>query len=215
MKGSLVFERFSTEYGYLRDAIEVGEPWRHEWFSEVEGYAGFSSEFSGASFGGGLYRIHDDQSGPLALTLIAQAFPEFAARACPFGFDWLGRQFAVDLGRIVEGQPLVLLLEPGTGEALEIPVPFSVFHDEELIEYADAALARQFFEIWSAANSDSLPLRRDQCAGYRVPLFLGGSDTAENVELSDLEVYWSICGQLRLGAMRLPPKSEINRIVEG
>ncbi|MGX9899075.1 T6SS immunity protein Tdi1 domain-containing protein [Arthrobacter sp. SA17] len=210
-----MFERFRAEYGYLRDAIEVGEPWRHESFSEVEGYADFSSEFSGASFAGGLYRIHDDQTGPLALTLIAQAFPEFAARACPFGFDWLGRQFTVDLGRIVEGQPLVLLLEPGTGEVLEIPASFSVFHDEELIEYADVALAREFFAVWSAVNSDSLPLRRDQCAGYRVPLFLGGADTAENIELSDLEVYWSICGQLRLGSMRLPPESVISRIVEG
>lgn len=210
-----MFERFRAEYGYLQDDIEDGEPWRHDRLSEVEGYASFSSEFSGASFGGGLYRIHNDETGPLALTLIAQAFPEFAARACPFGFDWLGRQFPVDLGRLVEGHPLVLLLEPGTGEALEIPVPFSVFHNEELTQYADAALARDFFKIWSAANSDSLPLRRDQCVGYRVPLFLGGSDTAENVEVSDLEVYWSICGQLRLGAMRLPPESEINRIVEG
>lgn len=125
---------------------------------------------------------------------IAQAFPEFAARAGPFGFDWLGRQFAVALGRMVKGQPLVLFFEPRTDEALEIPVESSGFHDEELIEYTDAALAREFFEMWSAANSDS----GDQCAGYRVPLFLGGSDAVENVELSDLEVYRSICGQLRL-----------------
>ncbi|MBT2533274.1 DUF1851 domain-containing protein [Arthrobacter sp. ISL-48] len=115
----------------------------------------------------------------------------------------------------MEGQPLVLIFEPGTGETLEIPAPFSGFHDEELTEYADAALAREFFEIWSAANSDSLPLSPHQCAGYRVPLFLGGSDAVENVELSDLEAYWSICGQLRLGAMRLPPGTEINRMVGG
>ena len=35
--------------------------------------------------------------------------------------------------------------EPGNGEWLEIPIRFSALHDEELVDYADAALARDFF----------------------------------------------------------------------
>lgn len=115
-------------------------------------------------------------------------------------------------GRVSSGQPQVLLLEPGTGEALEIPLAFAGFHDEELIEYADAALAAGFFDTWSAANSGALPLRRDQRVGYRVPIFLGGQDVVENLELSDLEVYWSICGQLRRGVRSLPPGTSINEV---
>jgi hypothetical protein len=35
-----------------------------------------------------------------------------------------------------------------------------------------------------------------ECIGYRVPLFLGGSDTVENLEKVDLDVYWHLHGQL-------------------
>lgn len=192
-----MLERFRAAYAPRRDAVEAGSAWLHERLTEVDGYAAFAREFAGASFGSGLYRVHDDRSGPLALALIADAFPEFARRVCPFGYDWLGRQFAVDSARIAGGQPQVLLLEPGTAEALEIPVSFSAFHDDELIEHADAALAHDFFEDWTASHATALPLRRDQCVGYRIPLFFGGRDTVENLEVGDLEVYWSIFGQLR------------------
>ncbi|WP_326565906.1 T6SS immunity protein Tdi1 domain-containing protein [Amycolatopsis rhabdoformis] len=209
-----MFQRFRAEYAPLRDAIPAGSTWRHERLVGVDGYLDFASEFAGATFGGGLYRVHDHASGAQASTLIAEAFPEYATRVCPFGYDWLGRQFAVDSGRTVAGQPQVLLLEPGTGEALEVPLSFAVFHDKELVEYAEAALATGFFDSWSGENGDSVPLRRDQCVGYRVPLFLGGQDVIENLEVSDLEVYWSICGQLRRRALNLPPGTVINGVTK-
>jgi hypothetical protein len=91
-------------------------------------------------------------------------------------------------------------------------VSFAAFHDEELIDYADAALATGFFESWSAANGDSVPLSRDQCVGYRVPLFLGGEDVVENLAVTDLEVYWTICGGLRRGSLNLPPGTSIDGV---
>lgn len=207
-----MFERFRSEFAPLRDATQAGSPWRDDRLVRVAGYVEFVDEFGGASFGGGLYRVHDDQTGPRALALVAEAFPEFAARVLPFGYDWLGRQFAADFGRVAAGQPQVVLLEPGTGEALEIPLSFVAFHDEELTEYADAALAAGFFEDWSAGHGDALPLLRSVCVGYRVPLFLGGLDTVENLELSDLDVYWSICGQLRHATSMLAPGTSVNEV---
>lgn len=192
-----MFERFRATYDSQPDSRDVGSIWTHERLKHIAGYSNFAREFAGVTFRGGLYRVHDDQTGPQSLSLVADAFPEFAQRVCPFGYDWLGRQFAVDSGRIDGGQPMVLLLEPGTGEALEIPVPFSAFHDDELVDHPDAALASDFFAAWSGSNSDALPLLRNQCVGYRVPLFLGGKDTTENLEVSDMDVYWTLCGQLR------------------
>lgn len=192
-----MFERFKKMYGVERDTVDAATIWTDPRLNGIDGYATFAQEYAGASFRGGFYRVHDDQTGPQALSLVADAFPELSERACPFGYDWLGRQFAVDSGRVAAGDPQVLLLEPGTGEALEIPVGFSEFHEVELIEHPDAALASGFFRDWSSANHHELPLLRDQCVGYRVPLFLGGQDTVENLEVSDLDVYWSICGQLR------------------
>lgn len=192
-----MFERFQTAYARIRDSLEGGSSWAHPCFSDVPGYAVFAREFAGASFGGGLYRVHDDVTGPQALSFVAAAFPEFAQRVCTFGYDWLGRQFALDSGRIVDGQPQVLLLEPGTGEALEIPVNFTGFHDDELVDHAEAALASDFFATWSSSNADRIPLLRSQCVGYKVPLFLSGADEIENLEVSDVEVYWTLFGQLR------------------
>lgn len=99
-----MFEDFRAKYAALRDPTSgASEGWRDDRFDGVEGYAQFMAEFAGASFGGGLYRVHDEQSGPQGLTLISAAFPEFAARVMPFGYDWLGRQFAVDSGRLDRG----------------------------------------------------------------------------------------------------------------
>jgi hypothetical protein len=191
-----MLEHFEAAFAGRRDNVEAGEGWVHPRL-DVVGYAAFAQKHAGASFGGGLYRVHDSVTGPQAFAFVSDAFPEFAERVCPFGYDWLGRQFAVDSGRIENGQPQVLVLEPGAGAALEIPVDFVAFHDEELVEQSDAALASGFFGAWSEANPDALPLLRSQCVGYKVPLFLGGNDTVDNLEVSDLDVYWTIFGQLR------------------
>jgi hypothetical protein len=106
------------------------------------------------------------------------------------------------------------MFEPGSGEALEIPSPVSRFHDYELIESAEAALAASFYQEWTRANPAVTPLRFSQCVGYEVPLFLGGSDTIDNLAVTDIDVYWTIMGQLRSRARGLEPGTRI-RSVEG
>jgi len=94
--------------------------------------------------------------------------------------------------------PEVLLFDIGAGEALEIPTAFSDFHDVELTEYTDAALASDFFEQWLHVHPEPIPF--DRCVGYDVPLFLGGTDDLRNLSLTDLDVYWTLTGQLRARA---------------
>ncbi len=93
------------------------------------------------------------------------------------------------------------MLEPGTGEALEIPVGFELFHNEELVDYRNEALAAEFFVQWRSTHVGAGPLNAADCVGYKVPLFLGGADAVENLELTDFEVYWDFCGSsdLRVG----------------
>lgn len=164
------------------------------------GLDGLLREAGGRAYSGGLYRIHSPDSARAATALVVEAFPEFAHRVSCFGYDWLGRQFSLDATRGQGNDPEVLMFEPGTGEALEIPVPFSRFHDEELVDYADAALAVNFFDKWRRAGGQSPDF--NECVGYRTPLFLGGDDEVANLEISDLEVYWTLFGQLRLGVAR-------------
>ncbi|MCW3838470.1 hypothetical protein ACFQ1E_20715 [Sphingomonas canadensis] len=70
----------------------------------------------------GAYRQHRPEDAARFTQLAVDAFPAFIGRIECFGADWLGRQFALDHRRLIDGVPQVLTLEPGTGEALEIPV---------------------------------------------------------------------------------------------
>lgn len=68
---------------------------------------------------------------------------------------------------------------------------------EQLDDLREPALAAPFFESWAQANPDLIPLAVTRWVGYKVPLFPGGKDTLDNLEVIDLEVYWSVSGQLR------------------
>ena len=203
-------------FGALHDQFRVDpEPtgtarWSTARLDSVAGYRQLMDSLAGRSFDHGLYRLHGERSGPAAQTLAAEAFPAMAGRCEVFGFDWLGRQFAVDFDRVVAGAAQVLLLEPGTGQALEVPVDFVSFHTEELVEFGDAALARKGFTDWMKIHGVPIPF--DQCVGYRVPLFLGGVDGPENMALTDIEVYWTLMGQVRAGTRDLPPGTRVDGV---
>ncbi|PZQ92117.1 MAG: DUF1851 domain-containing protein [Leifsonia xyli] len=158
------------------------------------------ARFAGVTFDRGLYRVHTNGSATDALGAIAEMFPARRAQYFPFAYDWLGRQCALDFGRVAAGEPQVVLLDPGAGEVLQVPASFESFHEDELIEYQDAALAADFLDAWREYASDARGLQPDECVGYRVPLFLGGADEVHNLERSDMSVYWSICAQLFRGA---------------
>lgn len=176
-----------------------------------EAYRWLMGRFGGATFEHGLYRLHAVSEIPQWDATIGQAFPAYASRISCFGWDWLGRQFALDSARVEANQRLILMLEPGTGEVLEIPATFVAFHDVELVDEPDAALARDFFVAWRKTYG-SPELQPDQCVGYKIPLFLGGSDTVDNLEIIDAEVYWAISGQLRDGTRLLPPGTTIRSL---
>lgn len=173
----------------------------------VKGFIEFMSSLEGKSLNKGLYRLHKVDNIKKWNSIIIQAFPEFKGRITCFSFDWLGRQFALDSGRIENGQPQILMFEPGTSEVLEIPCDFIQFHEEEIPNYHEACLASEFFLQWISKNPNGI--KDNECVGYKVMLFLGGEDTIENLEKSDLEVYWEICSQLIQKAKALPEGSEI------
>jgi hypothetical protein len=166
--------------------------------------------FGGASFNNGLYRIIRASDVREWNARISLAFPNFAKQTTCFGYDWLGRVFAADLERLERGQPGVLMLEPGTGKALRVPANVEAFHDDELIQDADSALAINFHKEWLAGGraAPAYP----ECIGYKVPLFLGGADEIGNLELSDLDVYWNLMGQLIEKTRDLPAGTRIARI---
>lgn len=162
----------------------------------------------GGSFGGGIYRVIQVADLNVWAQRVSLAFPMFEERITCFGYDWLGRVFAEDPARLVGGLPGVVMFEPGTGESLEIPSNILTFHDEELLQFGDAALATSFYQQW-LEQGGKRPTARE-CVGYKQPLFLGGKDDVENLELCDVDVYWHISCQLILQARGLPVDTQVN-----
>ena len=176
---------------------------------KVDGYASLSGLLRGRSLGNGQMRLLGSISEPVARQAAAAAFPEFAARARPVAQDWLGRFYAVDAG--TTRRNLMLLLEPGSGEAFEIDDSFQRFFERTLVDEWDEFMEA---DLWAGyLRGGGQPPTAEQCVGFRVPLFMGGQGTPQNLELTDLTVYWAICGQLRLSLMGHAPGTPINRLV--
>jgi hypothetical protein len=166
----------------------------------------------GAIADDGLYRIYSAQRAAVATVMVQEAMPAMRGRIECFGSDWLGRHFALDKARTADGENLVLMLEPGTGYALEIPVSVRSFHDTELVEFAENALAVSFYRAWREASGDADPLDDQTCVGYSTPLFLGGADDVTNITRSNMAVYWHHMGELREATRDLPLGTRISSI---
>jgi hypothetical protein len=198
-----MLERFSARF-HMTDG-KAGGPGETD-----DSLTGLFDRFGGCTFERGLYRVHDRDSSLRGSQWVNEGYPEFQGKLICFGFDWLGRQFALDPFRGSDPDFDVVMLEPGTGEALEVPVAFSAFHDSGLDEFRDACLAPDFFGDWMAMEQRDLNF--SECAGYKVPLFLGGQDTVQNLEVSDMEVYWSLMGGLRMATKHLSPGTSVRGI---
>jgi len=204
-----MFERFESNYS--QDAalprpvgrIEVNnlnDPFLEDFFLR----------YGGVSFNKGLYRVMTAETIDMADDFISDAFPDFSKRDRAFAYDWLGRIFALDLMRLEEGLPSILLFDPGAGEVLEIPCNLVTFHEKELVEHGEEALAIGFHKQWLAKGG--LVPNQNQCIGYKKPLFLGGKDTVENLHLSDLDVYWTLTGQLIRKTRGLPLGTRVGSV---
>ena len=174
------------------------------------GFSEFLTKYSGTSFNQGLYRVHAAGDVEKWTGIVVTAFPEYASRITCYAHDWLGRHICIDHESLEGGQAQTLLMEPGTGEALNIPVNFVQFHDDELVNHHDAALASGFYKQWLSAGG-KMP-SAGNCIGYKKPMFLNGADELENLEEQDMDVYWTISGQLLAKVRGLPPGTSLGSV---
>lgn len=199
---------------YKRDPIPAKQPQDVSRLAPIERGAtrmtAFLAEHGGASYSEGMYRIFTVVDMARWTEIALEQFPEFRGRVFCFGADWLGRIFALDFKRLDSSQFLVFMMEPGTGQVLEIPATFMQFHDHELVQRQDAALAASSYKRWLSSGGPQPTFQ--QCVGYKKPLFLNGEDDAPNLEIVDMEVYWSISAQLWLAVKDLPDGTRIGNI---
>lgn len=168
-----MFEVFKKYVG-LNDEIINNSP--EEFLSSVEG----------KTFLNGMYRVFNLSETEKWLKIVEQAFPSYKGQIKVFSYDWLGRIFAIR-----QSKGTVLMFEPGTGEVLDIPANIEEFHNVEIVEYHEDSLASSFFNEWYEKQGHYM-LKHNECVGYKIPLFLNGDDVINNLEISDMDVYWGI-----------------------
>jgi hypothetical protein len=168
------------------------------------------SEVSGKTFNNGIYRVYKYTDMDRWTDRVSAFFLAMRGNCLAFGCDWLGRQFVLAWSEKKNGLPTVVCLEPGVPDSFCTDLSLREFHAEALVTKAESALAVEFYKKWRQMCSvDILP---NQCVGYRVPLFLGGKDEIENLELTDMEVYFELCRQLWEAVKNLPTGAAVNDI---
>ena len=189
-----MFEKFYKFYkiSNVGDLTLLKENLLSGFMENTVGFKEFMCNFQGTIFGRGEYRLHNIRDIGKWNDIVSDAFPEVKGKIECFGSDWLGRQFAIYNG--IEENEKILMFEPGTGYILEIPCNFVDFHNDMLINNYDSCVAINFYQMWLQKNNNILSY--NQCVGYKIPLFLGGEDNTDNLELTDMEVYWDISAQL-------------------
>jgi hypothetical protein len=148
-----VFERFLEVYGPTQE-VRPEAMWAEPALMAMRGYAKLMPRLAGLGLGGGLLRFVSAADGPLAQKYVREAFPDAAERAVPFARDWLGRHFSLDRARKVGPMPQLLLLEPGSGEALEIDEGFEDFLNVDLVEDPVTYLESGLFDLWRASGQN-------------------------------------------------------------
>lgn len=154
---------------------------------------GVLAEMGGVTLARGFYRFHTADSAVAANDACGELIRGFAGRYHAFAFDWLGRELAVDV-RAGQADGAVIAVDPGGAEYLESDLSLSAWHD--VVASEEDPMAYRFYTTWRAANPEVGDLGCDQVIGYKRPLFLGGADEVENLELSDRDVYFSLCTQI-------------------
>lgn len=173
----------------------TAEPFNDPRLAQLDGFNELVGLGAGLSFGKGIVRIHSEREALRASGLIRESFPAYGDRVVPIAKDWLGRQFAVPLADGAARPGLLLLIEPGSGEVFEIDCRVVDLFNVEMVADPETFLASDLFEEWREENPVMLP--SDQCVGFKVPLFLGGEGSVDNLEVCDESVYWSLFGQMR------------------
>ncbi|NQZ08840.1 MAG: DUF1851 domain-containing protein [Algicola sp.] len=182
------FERFIKHYTVI-ESCKTTMAGGTAAVPDVPGYTELADQFAGCSFYHGLYRLFTAEDVEKWTPLVLGIFGQFKGKINCFASNWMGYIYAWDYT-----EQCVWMLDPGFGEAMKMPCDFYQLHNEEFVDYADDSLEKSHFDQCQQSNPGELD--NNACYGYIVSPFLGGEDELANREITDMEVYWSICADI-------------------
>lgn len=174
---SKCFEKFLKFFGEKKTVVEG-----------IENVSTFTEAFSGKEFENGAFKVFKKEETEKWNNVVKEMFPNFSEQFLLFGYDWLGRFYATN-----EAENIIFVFDPSTNDIMDLENAFALFINKTLLKNANDILALKLYKKYLKKNSKPV---FSNCVGYKVPLFLGGEDSLENFEESDMEVYWSISAQI-------------------
>jgi hypothetical protein len=162
-------------------------------------------QFGGATLDKGLFRIHNRGSFYYWTKLGFDYFKKYRGASYVFGFDWVGRHFAVTNKA---NKNIILMLDPATAEVFELEASIEDFFNIDLVEGKNDLLEEKRFQQLRKGISDDLAF--DHCLGFIKPLFVGGKDENSNLDDSDMEIYWELNYQVYCKTKNLTDGTKLN-----
>jgi hypothetical protein len=205
---------YPSDFGWERNGSAWGvEDTVNLLGSDSSPFTEFMSQFAAPSHGNAVLKFFSRLSIPTLFEWNSDKgwrpdWPKWRERLVVFAYDWNGSQFGFDLARKRSGELLVSILEPDSGELLQTPHSFSEFLVHAASDEADAALSMSFYQEWLKQGGQTP--KPGMCVGTKVPLFLNGSDTVDNLSLQDLTLYVSLCGQMFTESRKYPPGTKFS-----
>lgn len=172
---------------------------------EEDPYNAFIDQFEGRSFGGGVLKVVEWADIPKwKEDILGVCLRRSEDGFRPFGYNWLGQFFAID---DQEGKGHVIIIDTDTTAYTDMG--FLEYLNVELPENPERSLHVTQYGEWVASHG---PVGPGECVGYKVPFFLGGDDSPDNMEVIDMDVYWTMTGQLWRAYLGLPEDTKIGNV---
>lgn len=165
-------------------------------------------ECGGISINNGVYRVYTAERSQVWAINLNAYFPNYKKNLIPFGYDWLGRQYCLHTNR----KNIIIMIDPSAFRAYELEHSLVLFHNVDLITDRDDSVSEEAFkEILLFKGIGEISYNK--CIGYKVSPLLGGSDSQENMEICDMEVYWEFQFQIYTKIKDLPDGTSINSTI--
>ncbi len=162
--------------------------------------ADFLFTYGNATYNNGLYRTHSIDSSLQWTRLLEGYYPAFKGKIRCFGYDWEGNMI---VQRMDGKESTVMIFECATGDYFELEQTIAGFHEEDLVDYKDDTIHEEkFLLVMSHLGIGNIS--RTDCIAHRISLLLGGEDVAENREVMDMEINWSLQQQLMDEINKMP-----------
>ncbi|MGN6567879.1 MAG: hypothetical protein ACTHJ0_08000 [Flavipsychrobacter sp.] len=163
------------------------------------------SKYEGCIIENGLFKFHTKGSSYIWTKYTSAFFKDYLNKIFCFGFDWMGRQFAVDLK--IE---MIYIFDSATGGAYQLDESLKDFLEKDLTIYREETFNIDFFdELYKIYKTEWV---FSKCFGFSIPLFLNGKDEINNYECIDMEVYWDTNYQLLNKINNLPGGTLIDSV---